>query len=232
MRKPIRSYQIVRLILPIIYGITLAAGIIGQSFIIIIALMGTALIAGAFFCGWLCPFGAVQEWSGRLGRLFRLPLIKIPGKVEKWLRLSRYILLALAFTGLAFTLFITSPYGSFTGVMLGNISRITTAAWILLGAVILSSLVIERPFCRYMCTEGARYGIISLARLFSIRRNEKTCISCGACDRKCPTQVKISEKKHIRNFQCINCFECISACPVKNTLTYGPVFQKKGAKND
>lgn len=232
MKKSTVIIKSTRFILPIIYGIVLAAGIMGKSFTIMLALMATALLVGAFFCGWLCPFGFVQEILGKAGRALKLPLLRIPAKVEKWLRFCRYILFGLTFTGLGLILFITSPYGTFMGSMMLNVSRITVGAWILFGAVLLSSLVIDRPFCRYGCTEGARYGILSLGRVFSIVRDSDKCISCGACDRKCPMQIKISDKKHVRNFQCINCFECINACPVEKALTYGIVFKKQGVKNE
>ena len=115
MTKPTKWYTVIRLILPIIYGIVLAAGIIGKSYLTMIALMALALLAGAFYCGWLCPFGALQEWLGKLGRLLKLPRLRVSDKVEKWLRFSRYILFGLTFTGLAAVLFITSPVRNLHG---------------------------------------------------------------------------------------------------------------------
>ena len=232
MIKKIRRYKAAKFFLPIVYTLVLISGITGRSFAVIAALMGSALIAGAFFCGWLCPFGFVQEMLGKLGRKLKLPHLKIPADVEKWLRFSRYILLGLTFTGLGLILFIAGPYGTFMGVISMTVSRITIAAWILFSTVLASSVFIDRPFCRYACTEGAQYGIAGMARIFTVKRNTDNCFNCGACDRKCPVQIKISDKKNIRNVQCINCFECIKACPSEGALTYGNIFSKQGVKNE
>lgn len=99
--------------------------------------------------------------------------------------------------------------------------------WIMLGSFILLSLFFNRPYCRYFCSEGARYGLLSLARIFTIKRDEEKCINCGKCSRSCPTQIDVASKKHIRNFQCINCFKCIEACPVKGALKYSFFYTKK-----
>ncbi len=232
MKRKTYIYSLLRILLPLGYAAVLAAGIAGRDFITMMVLLAAALIGGAFFCGWLCPFGAVQSWLWTLGRKLRLPMVKIPGRLEKFLRFSRYILLGLTFTGLALSLFITGAYGTFMGILSLNVARVTVASWVLFGVLMFAALFIERPFCRYLCTQGAQYGLLSLARLFTIKRNENKCINCRACDRACPTGVKIAAKKNVRNFQCINCFKCIEACPVKGALTYGPVLSRKGIKNE
>lgn len=160
----------------------------------------------------------------------KIPKVMIPEKIEKWIRYSRYILLALTLSGFGLIFFITSPNQTFSGLLTFNIAYLSIGLWLLLGLFLIVSLFIDRPFCRYFCSEGARYGILSLGRLFSIKRNEKTCISCNQCNKKCPMQIKVSGKKHIRNGQCINCFECIAACPVEQTLSFGWVIKNKSNK--
>jgi polyferredoxin len=99
---------------------------------------------------------------------------------------------------------------------------------------VIISIFFERPFCNYFCSEGVKFGVFSLTRVFSIKRNEATCVGCKKCDKACPMNINVSIKDQIRHGQCINCFECISACPVENTLTYGrvklPKFKKKTNK--
>ena len=220
-------YQGLRLLFQLLYLTATVFAIVGKDFIVAIALMAIALIGGAWFCGWLCPFGMVQEWLGRLGnRLFRFKLT-IPQKAEKYLRLLRYLLLAAGTAGLMALGFLSAPYNTFISSISGVAASITVTAWVLLGLFLAASLVIDRPFCRYFCTEGARYGVLSLGRLFTIRRNEESCVSCGICDRACPTQVAISTKGQVRNAQCINCMECIASCPKPGTLTYGFAFTRK-----
>ena len=139
----------------------IAGALILQSFSMVIFFMLTALLTGAFHCGWLCPFGFVQEQLSKLGRLLRLPRLRVPDNIERWLRLLRYLILGLSITGLGFIFFITEPYSTFTGVLTGNMKYITIPAWGLLGVFFLLSLFTERPFCRYFCAEGAKYGALS-----------------------------------------------------------------------
>ncbi len=224
-------YQGLRIIFQLLYLAATIFSILGKNFTVAIALMGIALVSGAWFCGWLCPFGLVQEWLGKIGnRLFGKKL-KVPQKIERSLVFLRYILLIVGMAGLLFLGILSSPYATFLGALTGMTTYITVTAWILLALFLLASIFIDRPFCRYFCTEGARYGLLSLGRLFTIKRDSANCISCGACDRACPMQVKISTKKQVRNAQCINCMECIASCPKPNTLTYGFAFTKDHTKN-
>ncbi|QEN09415.1 4Fe-4S binding protein [Oceanispirochaeta crateris] len=231
MLKKIRWYQIVRALMPIAYMLLLIEGVMSKNIIFMGVLMGSTLLGGAWFCGWFCPFGFAQEWIGKLGQLLRIPKIRIPLKAVRWLNLSRYILLGLSMTGLAAVLLLQSPYASFMGVVDRNMSYITQAAWVLMISFLTLSFIIDRPFCRFFCPEGARYGIVSLARLFTITRDETKCISCKKCDKACPSQIQISQHPDVRNAQCINCMECIAACPVKRTLKFGWAFKKYAKMN-
>jgi ferredoxin len=86
--------------------------------------------------------------------------------------------------------------------------------------VVVLSLFVERPFCKYACPYGAVLGITNLFRVFSIRRNTTTCIDCGVCDRSCPMNIPVSSVAVVRNHQCITCMKCASeqACPVGDTV--------------
>ena len=226
MIKKIKWYQVLRAILPIIYSVLLLKGFMSKSLIFMIVLFSLTIIGGAWFCGWLCPVGFAQEWLGKLGRLLRIPKITFPTKINKWLNITRYVLFALSFLGLASVIFLQSPYGSFMGVVDNNMSYITKSAWILLYIFLGLSLFVDRPFCRYFCPEGTRYGILSLLRVFTITRNSSSCVSCKKCDKVCPSQIEVSKYPDVRNAQCFNCFECIAVCPVKNTLKFNWAFKK------
>lgn len=230
MINQLKWYQIVRKIIPLVFLGLMVMGIMSKNIAVMLIFMVSALLGGAFFCGWFCPFGAVQEWLGKFGRLWKIPQLRVPDIFEKWLRFTRYLLLGVSMGGFAIALFLLSPYGTFSGLLMANIVYISSAAWILFGIFLVLSLFIDRPFCRYFCAEGARYGIVSLARVFTIRRDEDSCVSCKKCDKICPVQISVSNKRKVRNSQCINCFECIAACPVENTLTYGWAFSNNKNK--
>ncbi len=104
---------------------------------------------------------------------------------------------------------------------------IVSAAFIVMISFLIIAIFFERPFCNYFCTEAVKYGVFSLTRIFSIKRNQDTCVGCKKCEKACPMNIDVSVRDQIRHGQCINCFQCISACPVEGTLTYGRVNIKR-----
>ncbi|MBN2625601.1 MAG: 4Fe-4S binding protein [Spirochaetales bacterium] len=228
-----RWYGIARKITPLFFGGLLFFGILYQNYIMIMALMASSLLFGAFHCGWICPFGYLQEMLGLLGRKLRLPLITVPGKIDRFLRFFRYILMALSFLGLGIVYFLNTPFTATMGFLSGSAGAVTGGIGALWGSFLVLSLFTERAFCRYICAEGARHGILSMARIVTIKRDGDSCIDCGACDRACPMGITVSAVKQVRNGQCINCFECLQACPMNKkskTLSYGWAFGKPPKK--
>ena len=109
--------------------------------------------------------------------------------MERWLILSRYVLLLagfLAWGGMAALSFLSQPYQSFLSILTGQTAYITWFALAYLALFLISALLIDRPFCRYFCVQGAKYGALSLARVFSIRRDADTCVHCLRCDESLP----------------------------------------------
>jgi polyferredoxin len=193
-----------------------------------IAILAVSLILGNWFCGWLCPLGAVQDWLGQLGRRLFKRRLHIPPKAERILSWVRYVLLGLSFLGLGFVIFLSDPYRNFHGLLAGHLAYVGAASWVLLGLFLAASLLVDRPFCRYFCLEGAKYGLAGAARIFSIRRDPSLCLDCGACDRACPVQARISDRGHVRHPSCMNCLECLHACPSRGALKYAFFYRKKG----
>lgn len=224
-KKKESRLQILRHITQLCYALLLIFSFYSENYTALIVFLVAALIGGTFYCGWLCPLGTAQEWLGSLGRkVFRGKRLKVPVKVERVLICLRYLLLIAGLTGLTLfhaIYFFSEPYISFTLILKGHTTYLAVSAAVYLGFMLLLALVIDRPFCRYFCTQGAQFGLLSLARVFSIRRRSQSCINCKLCDATCPAQVKIANRSHVRHMQCINCLKCISACPVPDTLSYG-----------
>ena len=209
-----------RKVLQFTYLILVLVGLYMEVRIIIPILMITPFVMGNFFCGWICPFGTVQEYFSRIGTIFFRKKIKPPRWVQNYIQWTKYIIfigILIIFGNKRFML----PFDSYKAFM-GYFSGIgvQTTAFVFLILFLLIALFIERPFCNYFCVEGARYGLSSFSRLFTITRDNKICIRCKKCDKVCPMNINISERENIRNIQCINCFICIDKCPIKGTLKY------------
>lgn len=194
-----------------------------SAFILMYIGFALALLVGPAFCGWACPLGSFQEWLGKPGRkIFKKRFNKfVPPKLDSYLRYLRYTVLiwVLYVTATTAKLFFTDydPYYALFNFWTGEVA---VSALIILGVVIVASLFVERPFCKYACPYGAVLGVFNLFRIFKIKRNSATCIDCKVCDRVCPMNIDVSESGIVRDHQCISCLKCTSenSCPVDDTV--------------
>lgn len=186
-------------------------------------------LLGRFVCGWLCPFGLVQDL------LHKLPIFKkakrLPGhRILKYGKYAVLILLVFAgsmflFGGLAkvpaFCKYLC-PSGTLLGALplLGANGALRSQAgglflWKLgiLTGVVLLSVKVYRPFCQYLCPLGAVYGLFNRFSLVQIHWEQEACVSCMACERACPAA--LSRQEISRSPECIRCGKCVDACPRK-----------------
>jgi len=202
---------------------TLVKKVHESSVVLAVIALVLSLLFGPVICGWICPFGSVQEWLGELGRKLWKKRYNtfVPRKLDRVLRFLRYGVLAWVLymtimTGkLAFQDY--DPYFTLFNLWTGEVAL---GGALILAATLALSLFVERPFCKYACPYGAFQGIFNLFRVFGIKRNPKTCISCGACDRACPMNIEASTAGTVRDHQCITCLKCTSesACPVEGAM--------------
>ncbi len=214
-----------RFIIQLIFLFTLIFGLYSYiKPIMAIAILST-FIFGNFFCGFICPFGTAQEIMSKIGGLFIKKKFKMPQKFQKYLIYSRYIIaLLILITGLlnisSYVFDVTNSYKNFMQLF----SNFTlTISVVIMFLFLIGSMFFERFYCNYVCIEATKFGIFSLTRIFTIKRNSDTCINCKLCDKTCPMNIEIATKDYIKNPQCINCFKCIDCCPKDNTLTYGSI---------
>lgn len=197
--------------------------ILMSSLILGIGVLITVLIFKKGFCGYICPFGTVQELLGKITKR----KIQVPEKVDKYERHIKYLVLAVILIGTAYTGSLVfrgyDPFMTFFHFGKGifwDYSVDEFAEHIVpFGIMILtlgSSIFINRFWCKYLCPLGAVMNIFAKIGLTKISRNKKTCIDCKICDKKCPMNVKVSTVKSIKDVECINCNACVSNCPKKS----------------
>lgn len=195
-----------------------------SSFILMVLMFILAVGFGPLFCGWICPFGTLQEIISKIGkRVFKRKHNNfIPYKYDRYLRFLRYIVLirVVYMTTITGDIIFSQadPYYALFNFWTNEVSMLSI---LILMAIILTSLFIERPWCKYACPYGAVLGLTNLFRIFKIRRNPNTCLNCSACDKICPMNIKVSKEENVRNHQCISCMRCTSeeACSVKHTVS-------------
>lgn len=206
-------------------------------------LFGTIL--GRVVCGFLCPFGLVQDL------LYKLPLPKkwkkrklLPG--DRFLKWFKYILLILfclllpmvivdvAGQGKPWFCAYVCPSGTFLGgipMVAANAGLRTALGWLwrwklaLLISIVVLSVFYYRPFCRYLCPLGAIYGCFNSVSLLRYRLNEEACIHCGKCQKVCPFELDPSKTPN--HAECIRCGRCLDACPTD--ALHGLIRKQKNA---
>ena len=214
LRLIIQACFMAGLFLPLIHPETMAG-----------YLFWTVLAVGVFFCGWVCPFGAIQDWLDWIARKLHLPRFQIPWKYQRFLQLSRYIWAGLiTFMGVHYA-FLSARFYFQDNLIHNNLSWISGTT---LAVFLIASLFLDRPFCNYFCMKGAVDGLMSVIRPVSIRRDPKACIHCHLCNKVCPMNVPVENTNFVRHPNCINCMKCVCACP-KNCLKFKLMALRKSS---
>jgi len=162
------------------------------------------------FCGWLCPFGAMQEFSFRIGQFFGIRQIRVPDRLDWVLVKLKYVILfgmiAAAFVAPALndTLIEIEPFK--TAVTTYFVREWYYVAYAV--GLLLLSMVLFKGFCRYLCPLGAFMAIGGFLRLQRwIPRRVECGSPCQLCKVKCNYNAieKTGEIKYDECFQCLDC---------------------------
>lgn len=202
---------------------------------------------GRWICGWICPFGMLQDL------LYRIPgkKLRLSRKVS-WLRLAKYavlivlvILLPLVavdslgggrYQGEPWFCKYLCPAGTVQGALplvTVNTSLQDAAGWLfawkvaVAGAILLLSVFLYRFFCRFLCPLGAIYGLLNRLSLYRMRVAKQACTNCGTCKKVC--KMDVNPIKTPNSVECIRCGCCVSACPNK-ALEFGFSLRDKKEK--
>lgn len=185
-------------------------------------------LVGRFVCGWLCPFGLIQDL------LHKIPF---PKKIktfrgDKLLRKLKYVILIVFVIllplfavdilgqGLPYFCKYICPAGTLEGgipLVLLNKALHSTIGWlytwkmVILIVIVLLSILIYRPFCKYICPLGAIYSVFNPISVFRYQVDKEKCIDCGACAKAC--KMNVNPVENANSPECIRCGACKNACP-------------------
>jgi polyferredoxin len=188
-----------------------------------VGLLLGALVAGASFCGWICPFGAFFDALSWIRRRLRLPELNVPRRIDRVLTFGRYLtLIAIPLATILTARLWFSDYDPYRTIFgLGWLFEFNLAehwpAYTIAIAITAGGFFIPRFWCRYLCPQGVLLGLIQRVSPVHIRRDPVTCISCRRCDHVCPSKLSVSTAGAVRG-DCIGCLECVEVCPVPDTL--------------
>ena len=218
-------------------------------FYIIGILLLYGMIFGRTICGYLCPFGLLQEL------LHKLPTPKLrKNRFTAGMSYLKYVILAVfvliiplryAFQSLPLPAFCKylCPAGTLEGAvgLLSNpvnadkfsmLGGLFTSKFLILLLIVGVCIFVYRAFCRFLCPLGAIYGLFSKYAFIGVKVDVPSCIDCTRCVSKCEMDIR-----HVSDRECIHCGECIDVCPTgaiafkagRYTLK-GHAIEKTGSK--
>jgi len=180
------------------------------------AIIVLTLLFSRYFCGWICPQGILQD-------LVHQPKLRVvvPQGLDRRLKLLKYVMLVImTLSVLVWHFRLFEVIGPFKVVFNLNGSALLIALLVFWLAL---SVIIERPFCRYLCPGGSLLAIIGKWSFLGIRKDAgKECRHCRQCEKTCPMgaiEVRDDGVK-IHRDECIACMECRHTCP-QGLLGYG-----------
>jgi len=198
-----------------------------------------ALLFGRMICGWLCPFGLIQEllYKIKSPKLKKSPVTRILSFL-KYVILVFFVIIVPAIYALrgaptpAFCKYIC-PAGTIEGglILLSNkvndgffsmLGPLFTWKFMLMVSIVVGSVFIFRLFCRFICPLGALYGLFNKLSVFGVKVDENKCTHCNLCVAQCKCDIH-----HVGDQECIFCGDCIDVCPTKAISWKGPkIFLK------
>ena len=190
---------------------------------------------GRMICGWLCPFGLIQEllYKIKTPKLKKSPVTRLLSYAKYMILVFFVFILPIVYafkdTPLpAFCKYIC-PAGTIEGGLLLLSNKINASYFSMLGpiftwkfmlmiSIVVGCVFVFRLFCRFLCPLGALYGLFNKISFFGVKVNMDKCTHCNLCISHCKLDIH-----HVGDQECISCGECIGVCPTK-------AIQWKGSK--
>mgnify|MGYP005756602193 FL=1 len=198
------------------------------SFYVIGFLILVGVCLGRFVCGWLCPFGLVQDI------VYQIPFVKKYKNIygHKIVKYLKYVILILFV--IILPLFVVNIIGQGSpwfckyicpsGTLMAGIPLVAMNTPLqqaigflyywkvsILILLILLSIVVYRPFCKYLCPLGTIYGMFHSVAFYRYDVDVEKCVQCGKCQKSCNMDISVWQNPN--SPECIRCGDCIKCCP-------------------
>ena len=206
----------------------------GSIYYVVGSLVLYGILFGRMICGWLCPFGFIQELLHKI----KTPKVK-KSPVTRILSYLKYVILVVfvfivpflyairKMTLPAFCKYIC-PAGTLEGGMsllsykindwgLAVLGPLFTWKFLLMVSILVGCIFVFRLFCRFICPLGALYALFNRFSIFGIKLNRDKCVDCNKCIAHCEMDIH-----HVGDPECISCGECIAVCPTDAIRWKGP----------
>jgi len=196
---------------------------VGPHVVVFIFFLILALIANKAICGWACPFGALEELIYTLPFFKKAKKLKIPFWITNSIRSLIFVLFILMLYGIigrkGYVIYHEmNPFNMF------NIEHATQTMMILIAVYLLTSFIIYRPFCRFICPFGLMSWMVEKFSITQVRIDFDKCIDCRACDKACPhTAAGDRLDKKALPADCFTCMRCLRTCPV-DAIHWRPIW--------
>ena len=195
-----------------------------------------SILFGRMICGWVCPFGLIQEL------LYKIRTPKLgKNRFTRLLSYLKYVLLVFfVFIIPVMYAFRDTPLPAFckyicpAGTLEGGIGLLSNAVnasyfsmlgplftwkFLLMVSMLVGCVFLFRLFCRFFCPLGALYGLFNKISVFGVAVEQPKCTGCGMCVNHCKVDIR-----HVGDQECIACGECIDVCPTKAISWKGMKF--------
>lgn len=200
-----------------------------SNFYILGGVILMTLLLRRVFCGYMCPVGTFSDWLHAAGSRFGIRRVTVPRGLDRVLSLLKYPLLAviLYFTYATAEL-VLRGFDPCYALISRHGEDITFWAYVISAAIVLGSLAVVMPFCRWLCPLAAVLNPMSRVGVARVKRNEGQCAGCGECSTACPMAIPVDELHQVTAARCLSCLRCVDACPTVDgeggvrTLAWGP----------
>ena len=199
--------------------------ILAFVFFIVLAIIGNKAI-----CGWMCPFGALQEIIYSLPVLHKIKKRKLPFILTNTIRSLLFFVMLLFLFGIiggrkGFVIYhYINPFNLF------NFDFESVSVLITVISVLIIAFFFYRPFCQFICPFGLASWIAEKFSFYRVIIDKEKCTKCGACIKVCPSHAakgKVESKAFPAD--CFSCARCLNVCPV-DAIHYRSVWAKNKTK--